>query len=410
MKIDKFINLYNILIEETNPISNDINILKEEIEQEIGLENPSIKQIEELLNNPELFKQNDRLKLKIIKYLNLLKKDGNADLDLFDKLQNLLEFNVNLASNYSNEVCINLEDDFDVITIKKLVKYLENRTLDIDSWCNNIHTFSELFSAAKLDTTNEFITYLSNKVLPTIPATGKYELLFSILFKNGHRPERGDGGGDVKIGSATLEVKGSGARLGGQKAYGTGSDVAEYIKGEFLRGDKKYEEFPDINFTFNIGRLSSGSNAFLKLCNMNNDNIPLDKNRMLANGSVYNSAKNILKSAYKLLFKDSAAWEYAFNISNFIDSYLVKDENNIFKIEDISGFYNAFLVFALNYYAYIEQFDYFAIASKNKFLILSKESFKNPTIITNNIRIKAMPLFSESAGEQGKKVSIELIG
>lgn len=206
----KFMQLCNILLEEINPISNDINILKEEIEQEVGLENASIKQIEDLLNNPELFKQNERLKLKVKKYLNLLKLDKNNDLDHFDTLQLLLEKDINLPSTCAKEICINLEDNFDLTTIQKLITYLKNRTLDINSYCNKeIHTFKKLFSDAGLDTTNEFITYLSNKILPTIPSTGKYELLFSILFNGGKRPSKGDGGGDVKIGSATLEVKGN---------------------------------------------------------------------------------------------------------------------------------------------------------------------------------------------------------
>lgn len=205
----KFIQLYNILLEEINPINNDINILKEEIEQEVGLENASIKQIEDLLNNPELFKQNERLKLKVKKYLNLLKIDKNNDLDHFNTLQLLLEKDINVPSTCAKEICINLEDDFDLITIQKLITYLKNRTLNINDWCNELHTFKELFSVAGLDKTNEFITYLSNKILPTIPSTGRYELLFSILFKDGKRPSRGDGGGDVKIGSATLEVKGN---------------------------------------------------------------------------------------------------------------------------------------------------------------------------------------------------------
>ena len=130
----KFIQLYNILLEEINPISNDINILKEEIEQEVGLENASIKQIEDLLNNPELFKQNERLKLKVKKYLNLLKIDKNNDLDHFDTLQSLLENDINLPSSCAKEICINLEDDFDLITIQKLITYLKNRTLDINSY------------------------------------------------------------------------------------------------------------------------------------------------------------------------------------------------------------------------------------------------------------------------------------
>ena len=476
---NNFIQLYNILMENVNQISDDINVLKEEIEQEIGLENPSIKQIEELLNNPELFKQNERLKLKVKKYLNLLKLDKDGDTDYFNTLQLLLEKEIKLSSNFANDICMDLEDEFDLITIQKLINFLNkrelNEELDIKNGCGTICTFDKLFSTAKLDTTNDFISYLSNKTLPTIPATGKYELLFSILFRNGHRPTKESGGGDVKIGNATLEVKDSGARLGGQHAYGDSEAVAKYFKETFKERIKngnyenkqdyinKINSLKNISFNFDPTRTKNNTNSFLILCNETNTSLK--------------EAKNILFNGFLKLFKNEDVFRNTLKLSNFIDSLTSNENNNLkfdeFKkyqdlklekkekinkinklknlsenrlenqeeinklhkeIKDLNNeikliqlylknnqnfkfeedFYKKFLYFTFIYYATIENFDYFAITSKDKFLILSREDFKNKfddnNIITKNIHIKSMPTFSENSTDQDKKVSIELIG
>ena len=131
--------------------------------------------------------------------------------------------------------------------------------------------------------------------------------------------------------------------------------------------------------------------------------------KILANGIKYISAKTILINAFQYLFTNIDAWNYAFNISDFIEPYLII-KNNQFCIEDIQGFMDAFLVFALNYYAHVEKFNYFAVASKDKFVILSVEACKDADIVTKYIRIISMPNFSKKSTDQDRKPSIGLKG
>lgn len=150
-------------------------------------------------------------------------------------------------------------------------------------------------------------------------------------------------------------------------------------------------------FNFNTTNLKNNSNAFLQLCTANINTVSLD------------SAKTILINAFQRLFTNMVAWNYAFNISDFIEPYLII-KNNQFCIEDIQEFMNAFLVFALNYYARVEEFNYFAVASNDKFIILSAEACKDANIVTQYIRILSMPNFSEKSTDQDRKPSIGLKG
>lgn len=162
-------------------------------------------------------------------------------------------------------------------------------------------------------------------------------------------------------------------------------------------------------FNFNPTNLKNNSNAFLQLCTANINTVPLYQDNILANGIKYLSAKTILINAFQHLFTNMDAWNYAFNISDFIEPYLTI-KNDQFCIENIQGFMDAFLVFALNYYAYVEKFDYFAVASKDKFVILSKEACKDANTVTKYIRILTMPNFSEKSTDQDRKPSIGLKG
>ena len=183
----KFLNLYNILMENTQE---------------------SIKQIEALLNEPELFHQNPKLINRIKKYLQILNKDEEGNAELFDNLLTELTTTIKLPRVFAKEFCRDVEDKFDLPVMKNLYNYLQNRNITIDSFCDGQkHNFTDLFEKANLDTSEKFISYLIYKKFPVQPAMGNYELLFSLLFKHGQRATK-ETGGDISVENKPVEIKG----------------------------------------------------------------------------------------------------------------------------------------------------------------------------------------------------------
>lgn len=314
--MNKFNNLYNLVMEGLDNKSDDI-----------------INDIIKKLNSSELFDQNEHIKNKIIKYLNILKNDDERNFENFNKLLSLLRKDPSnngpgLNKEQSKELARELEEKFDTKTIKSLINYLNNRSLIIDDYCDGKkRSFADLFNAANL--TNEqdaLISYLNNKQFHSLPSIGKGELLFSIIFSNAHRPRGKKQGetGDVIVNNENLEIKGNKARLGGQSGYGKGFSASKFIKTKFIKlnnNDKeianKINNLDNIDFNFDNERINSTTNSFLALCNLtakNNSSFDLE------------NAKEIMKDAFKQIFVNEDVFNEALKISDFTD-YLVTTES-----------------------------------------------------------------------------------
>lgn len=404
-----------------------------------------ISKLIEKLDDVVLFGKNERLKNKIIKYLNILKENSEKFYENFDKMREKLQEIVKLPEDYANQISIEVEDKFDAAEVKSLLNYLDNRTLQLSNWCNKKSTFDDLFESAGINISNDFKLYLINKTFDSTPSIGKTEILFSIIFNKGRRPSS-DEHGDVRVNGNAVEVKGQGARLGGQRGYSKGFLVVKYFKDWFKVNNpdlkKDIDSYDNQSFNFNITNFKNYQNSFLKLCGTSN--IELDK------------AKEIFKNGIKEMYTNEKEFQSAFNEFNFIDDFLIKTstkENNeetirkakedlealvelndkkkikkqekliakleaehssnansetLFKIKNTDDFFNTFLCFSLRYYQLIEKFEYLAVVNGKEFIILNNESLNDKEKIVNSINLMIMPNFSTNAGEQGAKTAISL--
>jgi len=196
----KFLKLYKLIMEDSPENLSEIEKIVEDIKNK--------------LNSPEFFGPNERIKNKIIKYLNILKNNDEKNYENYESLSDLLINTVKLSPDQAKEMCNDMEEQFEPKTVKSLINYLSNRECLIDDWADGqIHSFTELFSEKGANLNQEqdkLIDYLKNKQFISLPTIGKTELLFSVIFKTAHRPggKKKNESGDVIVNQQNLEVKG----------------------------------------------------------------------------------------------------------------------------------------------------------------------------------------------------------
>lgn len=415
-----FHDLYHVIIEELDNYADNDNIIKD---------------ITDKLNSTDLFNQNERLKNKIIKYLNILRNNENNFFGNVEKLAGELGTKVKLNKEQAENVAVELEDILDPKTVKTLIGYLEDRDttggLDIDNYCGNKTTFKDLFDAAGLkEEQDKLIPYLLNKRFHTYPVTGKGELLFSFVFSDARRPggKKDKEAGDVMVGEnpgKKMEVKGEGGRLGGQSGYGKGFTVAKTFKTAFLDmgpdDPEKRQEFvkdvkasPNSSFNFNTKQLKNQANAFLTLCNKvaeNDATFSLDK------------AKQIMEEGFSQLYTDETAFKEALEAYNFINHLKETTGESdgkpvkTFSIDKPENFFQTTLLFGVYYYYLLENFTYFAVFNDTSFIIFNFADFtpsgggqsfnevETKILGTLNFRNSA---FGDNDGEMGGKISVSL--
>lgn len=427
-----------------------------------------IEEIKKKLDSADLFGQNERIKNKIIKYLNVLKNNEQKLYENYETLERLLKSEVNLKDSYATELCEELDSKFDATEVKYIIKYLENRTLNIEQFCNKRIKFDDLFNASDLlrNLSPELRDYLKYKQFVSIPVMGKTELLFAMLFDQGRKPSNAEHG-DVVVKQEGLEVKTNKARIGGQKGFGKGFLVARYFKNAFKQEAQKnglsglssqIDKLSNDSFNLTARNLQNYTNSFLILCNKTN----MDEE----------TAREKFKNGFKELYVDDNAFDQALAFSNFIDDYLVattggnkyqakinkyygkvdeleerfkavkssgktykdpeylnvyqqlnlykkkiKDlenaddavsEDKMFSIQNIGEFFLSFLAFSMKYYQIIEHFKYFALSNDDEFVILNEEAMNDASLIKKYLSPNAVPSFADNANEQSIKFSVEL--
>lgn len=397
-----FHDLYHVIIEELDNYADNDNIIKD---------------ITDKLNSADLFSQNERLKNKIIKYLNILRNNENSFFENVEKLAGELESKVKLNKDQAENVAGELEDRLEPKTVKILIDYLQDRDtkgLNIDNYCGEKLAFKTLFTDAGLaEEQDQLIAYLLNKKFDTYPICGKGELLFSFIFKDSQRPSGKGTSGDVIVNDKKMEVKGKGGRLAGQYGYGKGVAVAKTFKAAFLDIDanKSPENYNYIkglansSFNFNTKQLENHANSFLTLCN-----------RVAKADASFNldKAKQIMEDAFSQLYTDETAFKEALGAYNFINHLKETTvESNgktikVFSIDDNKEFFKTMLLFGLYYYYCLEKFTYFAVFNDTKFIIFNFSDFdsqRNKIFETLNF---GNANFGDGGGVQGEKMSISL--
>lgn len=330
--MNKFYDLYNLVMEGLDNKSQDVNDI--------------VNDIINKLNSDNFFKQDPQIKNKIIKYLNILRNDREPGTSNFDILLNLLtaspsDNGIGLDKEQAKIIASEIDDRFEIDTVKSLINYLKNRFLNVENFADGSkRSFKELFDAAKLiNEQDELISYLYDKKLNAQAATGKGELLFALIFSEAHKPQgkSANESGDVIVNNKNLEVKGSGARLGGQSGYGKGFSATKFIKSEFIDIIKNEELVNEIktidplSFNFKDGNLNDSTNPFLTLCNIsarNNPSFSID------------DAREILKGAFKQIYVNEDAFNEALESYNFLDFLTVTESsnNNDHDFENINAY------------------------------------------------------------------------
>ena len=243
----------------------------------------------------------------------------------------------------------------------------------------------------KYDLNSDLIGELLQFAPTTQPVTGRGET-FMILFVDGAR--KGTAGGDIEIGSTQYEIKGSGARLRGQKGYGSQpAALRSLIKGTEQLISKSGLQLDFNNPNFNI---AVNSNGFI-------DQIA---NELVATGNVTKQdIAQLYANGLRELYTNA---KYQSDLLSWIEPNL--DENGNMSDKFKADYFS----FALKYYADQEDFDYILfIGTSSK----QKSTFgKLQYIAVADIESKSTSIFSKvavgfpsllpSAGPQGSFFSV----
>jgi hypothetical protein len=119
------------------------------------------------------------------------------------------------ASHADEIIDIMLDGKTDAI---KLNTYLENRTVSDTDFMNTPASILTAFKSTGLS--NSAIEKLSVYRWPSTPVIGGCEVLLAVLLQGGSRPSQGVSG-DLRVNNKPYEVKGNGARLKGQRGFGS---------------------------------------------------------------------------------------------------------------------------------------------------------------------------------------------
>ncbi len=221
-------------------------------------------------------------------------------------------------------------------------------------------------------------------------AVGKFEYLLNLFVANSSKAD----GGDLKIGSDICEIKGTGARLRGQKGYGNGASVSKYFLNEVNKIYKsKSKTIPDdiqqkINKTKQQMWYQSANDIWI--------------NDLLSDMLLQ---KYITPNQVKLLLKKSLLELYI----NIDDKSLTSFINTSFKITDsyfninINKIQTNWIALELEYYNKIEPFKWWIMIKQDGDYFLIKDAFDYNSLtntISNKFKIAGWPNTKPTATSQ----------
>ena len=149
----------------------------------------------------------------LAKIQSLLSRSGDIEENISQNLIKVL--GQSDASHADDIIDIMMDGKTDAI---KLNTYLENRTISDTAFMTTPTSILTAFEPTGLS--NTAIEKLSVYRWPSTPVIGGCEVLLAILLNGGSRPSQGVSG-DLRVNNQPYEVKGLGARLKGQRGYGS---------------------------------------------------------------------------------------------------------------------------------------------------------------------------------------------
>ena len=247
--------------------------------------------------------------------------------------------------------------------------------------------------SSKYDLDKDLVGDLLMFAPTTQPVTGRCET-FIILFVEGAR--KGRGGGDIEIGKTQYEIKGSGARLKGQKGFGSQPAALR----TFTNGVQQLITKSGLQLDFN--------NPDFDVLVKTNGFIDQIANELVATG-------NVTKQDIAQLYANGYAELYT-NADNQAD-LLSWIEPNLDENGNIGDkFRDAYFLFAAKYYADQEDFNYILFIGTEriqkprdfgKLQYISVADVKSKsTSIFNKITV-GYPSIKPKAGPQGSFFSVK---
>tara|TARA_R110001592_G_scaffold302507_1_gene574448 strand:- start:269 stop:1396 length:1128 start_codon:yes stop_codon:yes gene_type:complete len=245
--------------------------------------------------------------------------------------------------------------------------------------------------ASKYNLDKELVIDLLRFEPATKPSTGKGEVFMMVFIQNAKKGSVGD----IDVNGVEFEIKGTNARIRGQRGFGAQTTAAR----TFMRGVEGLIKKSGLNFdvskpNFNI---LVNSNGFI-------DNIA---NELTSTGKV---SKEDIAQLYASGLKE--VYENA-NIENDLLSWIRKDLNEDGTMKPVE-FKKDYFLFALKYYTSQENFNHLVAigtAPSPKFVFgkmrhISKEDIMNDNVL-DKILPDSPPSFLPGAGAQGGQFSIK---
>lgn len=210
--------------------------------------------------------------------------------------------------------------------------------ITLDEFVSNNRNIIE-FISGKFSIEKQLLIDLLFYEPPTKPISGKGEAFIVLLVAGGKKPLIGD----AVIGDKTIEIKGTCARIGGQKGYGSPFAVvdtfntmtSELVTRADVDLDCKGRDY-NVRFTKN-GYLDSIAPILIETGNVDASDI----------ASVY-------RSAYQTFYSAATYTEF-----NWIDNHITETGS----IQCLRAFIDDFFHFSLQYYQRVEKFDNLVVIS-----------------------------------------------
>jgi hypothetical protein len=249
--------------------------------------------------------------------------------------------------------------------------------------------------AKRYNIDRELIVNLLNYQAATQPVTGKGEAIV-LLFVQGAK--KGKTGDVVVNDNIVYEIKGSDARLRGQKGFGTvTSAIVSFKNGLNALAKKANIKLAD-SLSFTIGKKDLGAINFYAP-------------QLIASGKV---TKEDIVRVYAKGFKElyqSASDEV---LTDWLRGSLTDEGTVVIGGTDTNSFYKNYFIFALRYYASMEEFAYIALLNTTKKPIgdvtyLSRSAIlgDDESQILSRIQPDGAPSLTAGAGAQGAFFAIK---